>query len=616
MFVCLSLLAVAVAATRFTGTLPRADLTYVNPSGVHALDPARMSWTQDFRLALNLWEGLTTWDPQSLAPIPAAAHAPKVSNDGTVYTFTLRDDLRWSNGDPVTSHDFVRGWRRGMEPGTAADYVFFFTEHIAGAKAYVQWRGRNIAAMTGLRALAEGRRAGADQIEALRDHRLVPALEAELAPGVAAELADRLLEDHAAEADVRFAEVGISAPDGGTLIVRLSRPCAYFPDLTASPALLPCHESIEVLRVRHRGLPYTPEGLVVFDPQWTKPHYQQAGYSGLVTNGPYRLKDWMFRQRVRLEVNPFHRRAETVRCRTVDMLEYPNVSASLMAYEAGDVDLLTDMTVPYDHELSRLARTGRRSDFHACNVLATYFLNFNCESPEVNGRRNPFVDARVRRAFTLATDRHTLVEQVLGRGDRVAASLVPVDSIAGYQPPAGLGYDPVRANALLQDCGYAIGADLGPIEILCTFNDERLAQALARMWAEALGVQVELRIQESKTLAADKIARRFMVARGNWYADYADPTTFLNCHASGDGNNDSGYADARYDALLTEADRETDEAARMRLLREAEVILVEQDCPVLPILHYSQMIAIKPHVHGLHPNARLWLPFWEVSIER
>ena len=48
---------------------PRADFTYVNPSGIHTLDPARMSWTQDLRVALNIWEGLTSYDPKTLEPI-------------------------------------------------------------------------------------------------------------------------------------------------------------------------------------------------------------------------------------------------------------------------------------------------------------------------------------------------------------------------------------------------------------------------------------------------------------------------------------------------------------------------------------------------------------------
>jgi oligopeptide transport system substrate-binding protein len=396
----------------------------------------------------------------------------------------------------------------------------------------------------------------------------------------------------------------------------LKRPCPYFLDLTAFPTFLPCHESIERLRERYHGLPITAEGLVVYDPQWTKPDYHGNHYGGLVTNGPFTLADWTFKRRARLRVNPYFRAADQIECRTIDMLEYDNISASITAYEAGEVDFLTDMSVPYDHEIARRAQSGERPDFHSCVLSATYFLSFNCVSPVVGGRLNPFVDRRVRKAFTLAVDRERIVENVLKRGDGVAHSFVPPAAIPGYVPPGGLRRDVDEARRLLAEAGYAEGARLGPVELLYVPSDERLCQALARMWEEALGVRVELRSQESKTFAEEKANQRFMIARGNWYADYNDPTTFLDCLGSGNGNNDSGYSSPKYDELLAAARVETDPSVRAELLRLAESIIVEEDCPILPILHYAQTLAIKPYVKGLHANARLWFPFRYVTIER
>ena len=65
LLICGVLLVGAISMYGFGSTEPRADLTYVNPSGIHTLDPARMSWTQDFRVALNIWEGLTTTHPRT-----------------------------------------------------------------------------------------------------------------------------------------------------------------------------------------------------------------------------------------------------------------------------------------------------------------------------------------------------------------------------------------------------------------------------------------------------------------------------------------------------------------------------------------------------------------------
>jgi ABC-type oligopeptide transport system substrate-binding subunit len=642
LLVCATLLLAVVSIYALTSRAPRADFTYVNPSGIHTLDPARMSWTQDFRVALNLWEGLTSWHPQTTKPIEGAAlFPPEVSTDRLTYTFTLRRDARWSNGDPVTARDFVHGWRRGMEPGTATDYTFLFADHITGAADYVRWRREAVSVLTPLARLRDGSRVNAEQARTLAQHSILKSLPVG-ADGVLTEparrddepawqtLADRLsstdvnwnavydqfFDAHVAELDARFREVGIRATGDRVLVVRLTQPCPFLPDLTAFPIFLPCHESIELLRVRYRNAPITAQGLVVYDPQWTKPDYHRNGYPGLITNGAYSLDQWTFKRRARLTVNPYYRNAETIGCRTVDMLVYDDVSAAIMAYEAGDVDFLTDMRVPYDHEIARLSSSGERPDFHLCMVMATYFFNFNCLSETVWDRPNPFTDPRVRKAFSLVVDKETIVANVLKRGDRVARSFVPFGTIPGYEPPNGLSKNADEARRFLADAGYPGGAGLGPVELLYTPNDERVCQAVARMWERELGVRVELRCKESKTFAEDKAEHRYMIARGNWYADYNDPTTFLDCLTTGNGNNDSGYSNGRYDALLARARAEYDPARRAALLKQAEAIIVEEDFPILPILHYAEPIAIKPYVKGLYPNARLWFPFRYVTVER
>jgi oligopeptide transport system substrate-binding protein len=222
----------------------------------------------------------------------------------------------------------------------------------------------------------------------------------------------------------------------------------------------------------------------------------------------------------------------------------------------------------------------------------------------------------VRKAFTLATDRAAIVENVIGRGDRVASSFVPPGTAHGYTPPAGLAYSAEEARAALHQAGFASGEALGPVELLCTFNDERIAQALASMWNKTLGVEVLIRTQESKTFSHEKTKQQFAIARGNWYADYNDPTTFLDCLKSGNGNNDGGYSNARYDSLLRQAEQAVDETDRFEILRLAEEIVLREDCPILPVFHYTQMVAISPAVHGLHPNSRLWFPFRYAVVDR
>jgi oligopeptide transport system substrate-binding protein len=85
-----------------------------------------------------------------------------------------------------------------------------------------------------------------------------------------------------------------------------------------------------------------------------------------------------------------------------------------------------------------------------------------------------------------------------------------------------------------------------------------------------------------------------MIARGGWYGDYRDPTTFLNLSRTGDGNNDRGYSSPDYDALLDRAAAERDPARRLAILADAERMAVEVDMPILPITHYATMLLYDP----------------------
>lgn len=283
-FACAVILIVTFSLFSFVSQAPRADLTYVNPSGIHTLDPARMSWTQDFRVAFNIWEGLTTLDPRTTEPIEGAAlFPPVVSEDGRTYTFTINEDARWSNGDRVTAGDFVRGWRRAIEPGTSADYAFFLMDHVVGTEDYVAWRYRGVATLTALSRMRDGWSVDSETLDALRGTPLFDDIRRLGAGGAGDNAAhwsaryDVEFQKHANGFSKAFENVGIKALGDRTLLVRLIDPCPYFLELTVMPALLPCHESIELLRERRGDAPFNAQGLVVYDPQWTKPDYHRHG---------------------------------------------------------------------------------------------------------------------------------------------------------------------------------------------------------------------------------------------------------------------------------------------------------------------------------------------------
>ena len=130
------LIALLVGAALLSGPAPRADFVFLNRGDVSTLDPSQMSWMQDFRVATLLYEGLTRRDVQSAGydPLPGMAERWEVSPDGLVYTFHLRP-ATWTNGDPVTAHDFEWSFKRQLDPATQASYAAFLFD-LKNAEAF------------------------------------------------------------------------------------------------------------------------------------------------------------------------------------------------------------------------------------------------------------------------------------------------------------------------------------------------------------------------------------------------------------------------------------------------------------------------------------------------
>jgi oligopeptide transport system substrate-binding protein len=89
------------------------------------IDPALNSAVDGATMIIHAFEGLMTLDKNGV-PVAGQAESYEVSDDGTTYTFHLRDGLKWSDGQPVKASDFVYAWNRAISPDTAADYEYMF----------------------------------------------------------------------------------------------------------------------------------------------------------------------------------------------------------------------------------------------------------------------------------------------------------------------------------------------------------------------------------------------------------------------------------------------------------------------------------------------------------
>ncbi len=595
------LLAVSIA---LEDVRPRAEVVFAQASDCFTLDPQRMTYQQDIRLARGLYEGLVRSDPDTGRPLPAVARSWRASDDGLRWTFEIDPAARWSNGDPVSSLDVRAGLLRALLPDTAADYSGLLMA-IDGTPEFLEWRMRRLA-----------------------------------------EYADRDVRDEDAaaalwaETEARFdADVGIACPDERTFELRLSRPVPHLLNLMGFPICSPVHRATLDAHTRLD----VDTGRRIEDPGWTA-----AGT--LVSNGPYVLARRRHKRDLRLERNPHYRDPDRIHSESIEAVVVEDPSTAVLAYVSGEFDWLSDVTVGYrtdlleqraaylenhaaawerglvesspDEALAALPdpAAGERRDIHAVGTFGTDFFHFNCRPELDGGRFNPFADPAVRRAFTLATDRDVLVERVTRLREPTAQSLIPPGVIPYYEIPQGLGFDPEAARRELAAAGWVdrdgdglvehtTGTRFPTIDLLYSTGSSRwrdICLALESMWESTLGVEIAPRGQEQRYYREDLRSGNFMIARGGWFGDFLDPTTFLDLCRTGDGNNLRGYSSRRVDGLLAEADRERDPTLRFALLEEAERIIVEEDCPVLPICRFVTVYMYEPgRLRGLANHAML-----------
>ena len=102
------------------------------------IDPYNAQENQGTAVVFNVFDGLMEWDWDSASAVPCcAAAAPTVSEDGRVYTFKLREGMKFHNGDPVDAESFIRGWKRVASPKmeTPSDICY----HLAPVAGYAEF---------------------------------------------------------------------------------------------------------------------------------------------------------------------------------------------------------------------------------------------------------------------------------------------------------------------------------------------------------------------------------------------------------------------------------------------------------------------------------------------
>ena len=410
----------------------------------------------------------------------------------------------------------------------------------------------------------------------VRAQDFVDSLRRVVDPKQASPLADNLRIIKGAEAIIAgraaLNSLGISAPRDDLLAVVLTRPAPYFPQLLTHNSTFP-----------------------VFSESAARSHDSKTW----VSNGAYVLSSWTPGGTLQLSKNPSYWDRDHVGIANVIYVPLPDEYAEWLRYRAGELDLT--QSVPAAALTS--IRKETPSELHVAPFLGTMYYAFNL-------RGAPFKNnVGLRRALVMAVDRRAILTNILPFGQKPAYGFVP-NGTWNYEPQSWDWADSPDAKRIGEARQFYAKAGYSkqvPLHLKLLFNSnpsiKQLAIAVAAMWKVTLGIETELIDEEYRVfLDSRKNSSRWDVVRLAWVADYNDAGSFLNTFRSDSANDDSGYDNPQFNALVDEAERTADIQKRRKILESAERTMLN-DYPVVPIFFYSSKRLFKPYIQGELPNS-------------
>lgn len=365
--------------------------------------------------------------------------------------------------------------------------------------------------------------------------------------------------------------IGVKSIDASTLQIELEYPAPYFLDLVASHSFLA-----------------VPSHIASRYPNW-------ADNSGplFVGNGPYKLKHWKHHNCIQLVKNDLYWEQELVKVKEIDfsIIEDPNTELNM--FESGEIDWAGYplSTLPTD----ALQALADKKQLKTYPLSGTYYYVFNVN--EV-----PFNNLNIRKAFSYAIDRKSIIENITQSHQTPATSLVPPPL---WEVKTHFGDNNIQeARRLFQlgmkELGYT--KETFP-KITLIYNSSeahhKIAQAIQEQWFCTFGIRVKLANVEWKVFLNELAHKQFQVARMGGIAGFNDPVTFFDNYRYPESpNNFSGWRNEEFTRFVEEAERCSNPLQREQLLRQAEEILIS-DMPIAPIYYYQGNYIKKRYLRGV-----------------
>jgi oligopeptide transport system substrate-binding protein len=536
--------------------VPRAQSFRWSNGGLpQTFDPALAAAPPDTDVIRALFEGLTDYDPRTLAPVPAVAERWESTADNREWTFHLRRDARWSTGEPVTAQDFVNSWKRTLKMGETAPHARLLANIVGAVPQPLQSAGAAEQPQPSPTSRTTEKREG--KSEGKKEKQAEPP---------------------------QPPPFGAEALDDYTLRVRLARPDASFPALVAHPVFRPVHD---------------------VDAQLPAPLQAQR----VISNGAFQFSR-ATREGVTLERAGNYWDVQSVSLQRVEFVASQNSEAALSAYRTGDVDAVTNA----GFEPLAIKLLAPYKDFRRSTYGAITFYSFNTTVAPLDDVR-----VREALAIVIDRDRICDDEMGGATEPAKKFLPDVADLSHGETKLPTLEKNVTRAQSLLAAAGFPQGKNFPTLRLLINRNEQQrqVAESVVEMWRTALGVKAEVVSKPWEEYEQAVRSGDYDVVRRGFVMQTMDEET--NMRLMFDVNADTASAEGAAGAQertestpasvnANQAGAKVDEKraqekslplAQPPLLSEAEAL---RAIPAIPIYFASSYQLVKPYVVGFDSN--------------
>jgi len=336
---------------------------------------------------------------------------------------------------------------------------------------------------------------------------------------------------------------------------------------------------------------YMKEAIV---PDENKDHLNDTA----IGTGPYKVAEYQREQKLVLSKNEEYW-GEKAKIPTVSILISPNSETNFLKLLSGEINFLSGIDSKRIPELDKYQILNSPSNL--CLILS------------LNPKEKPFDDIEVRKAINLAIDKNKIIQLAMnGKGSPIYTNMSPVMSKFLWAAPEEKA-DPQKAKQILEE------KKLLPIKFtLKVPNSSKIYLDTAQSIKEQLkdvGITVDLEIIEWATWLSDVYTNRKYVASLAGLAGKMEPDAILRRYTSTYAKNFTNFNNARYDMLIEEAKRTSNEAKQVENYKEAQKILTEEQAAIF-LMDPNTIIATEKGLEGFEFYPLPYLNFAKLYFKK